>query len=185
MTRAVLVAVLLLASASAHANVWDRAIAQKAPDPAADTYEKELRDGDEHVELANAKNLGFSEKKRQVRLSIQSYRNAAAAKPASAEPHFRIGAVLYSFYLDQCDSEPPPLRDCARPDRLDLAVAEETLTAWHAAEDRAPLDPRFSSPVSPGLAKQSILFDRAILHTKLETKAHLEAAARDYVRILE
>ena len=52
--------------------------------PAAETYEKELRDCDEHVELANAKSLGFSEKKRQVRLAIQSYRNAAAASPASA-----------------------------------------------------------------------------------------------------
>src|SRR5689334_17549029 len=101
MTRAVLVAAVLLASASAHANVWDRAIEQKAPDPASDTYEKELRDGDEHTELANVKSIGFSEKKRQVRLAIQSYRNAAAAKPAVAEPHFRIGAVLYSFYLDE------------------------------------------------------------------------------------
>ncbi len=170
----------------ARANTWADAIAQSAPDPSKDIYERAMRDGDEHVLQANVESSSRAQRRRQVQLALDAYRRAAAARPEEAEPYLRSGATLNSFYLDSCftipqlNYTPSPLRDCSAPDKIDPAIAQQTIDAWIAAEARAPLDPRFSA--SEG---ESVLFDRAILHTKLGTQPSLEAAARDYERYLE
>lgn len=173
-----------LAAPRARADLWREAIANGAPDPAKDTYESELRDGDDHLLLANSKHASRTQVKEQLRLAIQSYRAAAAAQPKAAEPYFRIADALHSFYLETCGHQglgisPSPLRDCRHPDRLDPEIMKQTIAAWDAAEARAPLDPRFSPSLGGGL-----LFQRALLHTKLATRAHFEASARDYEKIL-
>src|SRR5258706_8958402 len=117
-----------------------------------------------------AKNIPYKQTKQQVQNAIASYRAATLAKPNVAEPYFRIGMVLHSFYLD-CDKLPQlqinnsPL---CNPNVFDRKHAEETIDAWNQFELRAPNDPRLG--VGAG-----ILFERAILHTKLATKPHLEA----------
>jgi tetratricopeptide (TPR) repeat protein len=178
MKRLALFALLLAATSPVQANVWDHAT---APDAAVqDTYETELRQGDEHALQGNTRGITTREVANQVALAATKYRAAAATKPNEAEPYLRLARLLFSFYLE-CDSENSPYASdlCSR--RLNRAKAEEVLAAWDAAEQRAPLDPRFSVGV---FGEGEILFRRAILHTKLGTKPHLEAAARDYEKIL-
>ncbi|HWU90976.1 MAG TPA: tetratricopeptide repeat protein [Kofleriaceae bacterium] len=186
MTRILAAAILALASAStgARADVWQRALAPAPADAANDTYLRELREGDEHVGLATTHSGSLATIREQVQRAIQAYRNAAAARPSAAEPYFRIGSVLWSFYLETCDADPrystrSPLADCSAPDAINTAIAEQAIQAWNTFEAKAPLDPRLGS----GLG--GLLFSRAIVHTKLATRPHLEAAARDYEAILQ
>jgi tetratricopeptide (TPR) repeat protein len=113
-----------------------------------------------------------------------SYRNAANAKPNEPEPYYRIGRVLYSFYFECEDAisqaNASPLCIMQTPGLFDRRHAQEIVDAWDAFEARAPLDPR----LSVHLGETDILFKRAILNTKLVGKDHLEAAARDYEKIL-
>jgi tetratricopeptide (TPR) repeat protein len=178
-------ALLLLAVAGvAQANVWQQASAP--PDPAKDQFEKEMREGDEYVLRANSESASMAQRKRWVQLAITSYKAAAKAQPKDAEPYFRIAATMGSFYLDSCDDFPlygrtrSPFRDCSRPDSLDLGIAQQVIDALDAAEDRAPLDPRFS-----GADGDSMLFERAILNTKIGTPKSLELASKDYERYLD
>src|SRR5215216_4448039 len=68
---------------------------------------------------------------------------------------------------------------------IDKDRANDIIAAWDAFEARAPLDPRLSVGAFGGAyGDDEILFDRAILHTHLATKAHLQAAAADYEKIL-
>jgi tetratricopeptide (TPR) repeat protein len=171
----------------AEANLWQDVIARAAPDAAAaDSYDRELRSGDEHVLQANAESMSLAQRRRQVQLALAAYRAAAAARPSEAEPYFRIAATLGSFYLDSCLDAPhfnitrSPFRDCTQADAIDLKIAQQAVDAWNAAEQRAPLDPRFS-----GSDGDSVLFERAILNTKLGTPDSLAAAARDYERYLD
>lgn len=196
MTRALAVLVAVLASAGVGAvradagrpttgrtDIWQRTI-----DPGAgattDAYQREMREGDEHVAIAATRSGSLMTVREQVQQALQSYRNAAKARPAAAEPYFRIANVLWSFYLQSCDgdvrrgSSRSPLADCTAPDQVNVPIAEHAIAAWDAFEARAPLDPRLSS----GLG--SILFSRAIVHTKLATRPHLEGAARDYEAII-
>ena len=175
--------VLLLVASTAQANVWQEAV---APDTSKDVYDREMREGDEHVLQANSDSSSLSQRKRQLNLGITSYRAAAAARPKEAEPYFRIAAALNSFYLETCLDAPhfninrSPFKDCSQPDAIDLNIAQQTIDAYTEAEKRAPLDPRFS-----GSDGDSILFERAILNTKLGTPKSLAAAAKDYERYLE
>lgn len=174
MMRAALLAVLLAATSVAHANVWQDAV-RGGPEPAQEQYERHMREGDEHVLLADSRSLARSEVVRQVGLALQSYRAAAAAKPKEAEPYFRIATVLNSFYLDDCRFDRlPPLRDC-HSNQIDLKIAQATVDAWTEFEKRAPLDPRLGN-----LLATSIYFERAILNTKLGTPKHFAAAVKDY-----
>lgn len=181
MKRALL---LLLVASTAQANVWRDAMSP--PDTSRDVYERELREGDEHVLQANSESMSLAQRKRQVQLAVTSYRAAAAARPKEAEPYFRIAATLNSFYLESCIDAPhfnitrSPFKDCSQPDAIDLGIAQQTIDAYTEAEKRAPLDPRFS-----GSDGDSILFERAILNTKLGTPKSLAAAAKDYERYLE
>ncbi len=189
MKWSVVLACMLLAS-TAHANVWERAL---APDKTAeDKYESEMRSGDEHAILASSGNAAKSEVVRQLGFAVAAYRNAAAAKPTDGEPYFRIGKLLFSFYFDCADrytSTRAPLT--CKPNIFDKERALEIIAAWDAFEAREPLDPRLSVGAFGGAAgDDEILFDRAILHTRLsgvpglQSKKHLLAAAADYEKIL-
>lgn len=185
LVRLAVFAVLVHSATVSHANVWDDAVARGQPDPAQDTYNREMRSGDEHAVLANARGLSRKEVLHQVQLAVTSYRNAAAAKPKEGEPFFRLGRTLYSFFLECNDSMIAPVlrSSLCNPDprSFDRKRAEEVIDAWNTFEQRAPLDPRFGVGA---FGETEILFRRAILHTKLATKAHLEAAASDYEKIL-
>jgi tetratricopeptide (TPR) repeat protein len=181
--RAAIIAALLAGQAANASNVWDRAIERDAPEHAAqDKYDSEMRQGDEHAILAGVVNASISEVKRQLQLALASYRAAAAAKPQTGEPYFRIGKLLYAFYFDCGDpySRARAPITCS-PTRFDRDKANEIINAWDAFEARAPLDPRLSVAYR---GDSEILFDRAILHTKLASKQHLAAAAIDYEKIL-
>jgi len=183
--RAALFAFVLAAS-TAHANVWERAIDADQPARIADEkYESEMRQGDEHALLASSRNAGKKEVLTHLQNAVAAYRAAAAAKPRDGEPYFRIGKLLYAFYFDCTDSWARTIAfqtcDVRDPRSFNVGKAKEIIAAWDAFEVRAPLDPRLSVEVS---GDTEILFDRAILHTKLATKADLEAAALDYEKLL-
>ncbi len=189
MKRPVLLACILLAS-TAQANVWERAL---SPDKTADEkYETEMRNGDEHTLLATSVNAAKAEVVRQINFAVAAYRNAAAAKPNAGEPHFRIGKLLFSAYFDCADRYSlPRVPYTCNPRVFDKDRALEVVAAWDAFEAREPLDPRLSVGALGGAAgDDEILFDRAILHTRLSgvpglpAKKHLLAAAADYEKIL-
>lgn len=175
----------LLVATTAHANVWDEAIRRGKPDPAQDKYDSELRDGDEHALLANTRGSSKAEVTHQLELAIASYKAAAMAKPSEGEPWYRIGRVLYSFHIECNDSSLPRMlaSPLCNPDprAFKRKEAEEIIKAWDEFEKRTPLDPRLSVGA---FGDSEVLFRRAILHTKLATKAHLEGAAVDYEKIL-
>jgi len=178
------VLVLLLVATTAHANVWQSAIDRGSPDPAQDVYDSEMRNGDEEAIQANAKGASLKTIRQLVDHAVLSYRNAAQAKPNAAEPYYRIGRLLYSFYFECQDAVIPtqqsPLCYSNGITLFDRKHAQEIIDAWNEFEKRAPLDPR----LSVHLGETEILFKRAILETKLVTKDHLEAAAHDYEKIL-
>src|SRR5262245_32624038 len=189
MNRALTAAVLIVASASAHAqgDVWQRALDPKASDELADAvYDREMRLADEEITTANSRSVSLRLMREHVQAALTAYQNADQARPARAEPYFRIGDVIHSFYLENCIDQPhinvgpSPLRDCSRQDALDTRMAEQAIEAWNAAEAREPMHPRFTADIG-----ESLLFTRAILHTKLATKEHLASAVADYQRIIE
>jgi tetratricopeptide (TPR) repeat protein len=184
MSRTVLLA-LLFATSAAHANVWEAAIANGSPERAAqDKYDSEMRQGDEHALQANMRNASLKEIRSQLQLAVMSYKAAAAARPNAPEPWYRIGTLLYSFYFDcndQLSRSMAALTCDITGKTFNRERAREVIAAWNAFESRAPLDPRLSVGA---LGDNEILFDRAILHTKLATKADLEAAASDYEKLL-
>jgi tetratricopeptide (TPR) repeat protein len=119
-----------------------------------------------------------------VHLAAMSYTNAATAKPNEAEPYYRLGRLLYSFYFECEDGvqgafNRSPLCD-NDPTTFDTKRAREVIEAWNQFEARAPLDPRLTVQ----FGESELLFHRAILSTKLATKGDLEAAAHDYEAIL-
>ena len=178
--------ILVVVASTAHANVWQRAIDRGSPDPSQDMYDSEMKSGDELTIQANAKGASLKTIRQLVDHAVLSYRNAAQAKPAAAEPYYRIGRLLYSFYFECEDAALPSISQsplCYAHDitLFDRKRAQEIIDAWNEFEKRAPLDPR----LSVHLGETEILFKRAILNTKLVTKDHLEAAARDYEKILE
>jgi tetratricopeptide (TPR) repeat protein len=176
-----------LAASSAHANnVWDNALSQGKPERAAEElYETKLREGDEHSIMANTQSTSRKDVLNQIERAIAAYRAAAAARPQQGEPYYRIGRLLYSFYFECNDSFARVMQRSPFCDPLGRAFdkkrAEEVIAAWDAFEARSPLDPRLT--VGP-LGDTEILFDRAILRTKLATKTHLAGAAQDYEKIL-
>ncbi len=169
---------LLLVATTARADVWQHAIDRGANDPSRDQYEDHLHRGDELVEQATARNLNFSTARRTIEMGISEYRLAAEARPREAEPYFRIGTVLNSFFIE-CT---PGIITCDTA--ASMAHALETVQAWDTFETKAPLDPRVNE----------MLFERAIIRTKLlmitpsgspTAKQYLEAAARDYQALVD
>ncbi len=180
MTRALLLA-LTLAAATAHADVWQRAI--DTTDSTNDRFESAMRTGDELAQRANAKSQNRATVTSLIDQAIRSYREAAVVVPANAEPYFRIASVLESFYTD-CEPRSLGLirpQTCMDRRSINIARTKETVEAWDEFEKRAPLDPRLGEA----------LFSRAILRTKLveasskDAKIHLDGAMRDYNALLD
>ena len=190
MTRALVLAIVL-ATGAARANVW-----QRASDPAAaavaDVYDDAMRQGDELASRATARSATLREIEQLVQHAVDAYKVAAKARPGEGEPWYRIGQLLYDFYFD-CTNDrlgflPPPSLLCDNA-HADHKHGNEAIAAWDEFEKRAPLDPRVSYTDSEGA---ELLFERAIIHTKLvdpgDTKdnlRHLEGAARDYKKIID
>ena len=178
---------LVLVASTAHANVWRNAIDAGAPDPAQDVYTSEMKSGDELTLQATMQSASKETVRQLVGHAALSYRNAAQAKPKEAEPYYRLGRLLYSFYFE-CDNNPffrvnpSPLCDPA----FDKKHAQEIIDAWDAFEARAPLDPRLSVTRDESHSLDfNLLFHRAVLHTRLVTKEHLVAATHDYEKIMQ
>ena len=185
MTRALLVA--LAVSSVAHADVWQQAIDNGSHDSKREIYTTEMQSGDELAEQATAQAASREAIRTLVQHAAQSYRNAAAVEPNEAEPYYRLGRLIYSFYFE-CSANtsynPSPL--CG-PDAqfFDRKHAQEVLDAWATFEKLAPLDPRVGVLRDDGLSADfDLIFRRAILHTRFADKPNLELAAKDYETIL-
>jgi tetratricopeptide (TPR) repeat protein len=173
---------LMICVSLARANVWEQALATDQRLAARETYESELRKGDEHALLANNRGIAPKEVEHHLGLAIAAYHAAAAARPTVGEPYFRLGRLLYSFYIECHDAAQRYNRSpLCNPRQFKRARAREIIEAWDAFEQRVPLDPRLSVGA---FGETEILFRRAILHTKLGSKENLAAAARDYEKIL-
>lgn len=206
----VVVAAAVLTTQDAGADLWSRAIASPAqsdsepsrprgpsgvgraipPDRSQQVYAKEMALGDELVMHATTNYVASRAiVRRLVQRAISSYRNAAQARPREAEPYFRIGRLIYSFFFECGPTviyqlSPSPLCP-SRAAAFDRKRAEEVIDAWDAFESRAPLDPRLSPLAeNSSSADFNVLFHRAVLHTHLATPRHLEAAIADYEKLL-
>ena len=186
---AVAAAAALLAPVSARAgideNVWAHAIRAGTPDPHQDVYEAELRSGDDLTAQATAAGAARETIRALVQHAATAYRDASRAKPDEPEPYYRLGRLLYSFYFEcsvRGNRSPLCFPD---PSYFDRAHAEEIIAAWDTFEQLAPLDPRLDAPVpSPLGIDFDLLFERAVLHTRMADRPGLEAAARDYEKVL-
>lgn len=149
-----------------------------ARDPEAEVAEREydraMLDGDTNLDLAVAESEIEPRRKQYLERALAAYEQASRARPEAAEPHFRAASALHAFYVD-CD----PLQTaalCRRPPHPPpLATAERLIRHWDAFEAKAPADPR---------VVDDVLFERAILHTKLATPEHLAAARADYRKLM-
>ncbi len=187
MSRAFFLLVTILTT-TAHADLWKHAIEQGSPDVQQDIYESEMKSGDELALQATSASVSPATIRQLVTHAALSYQNAASAKPDSPEPYYRLGRLLYAFYLDCTRNQfvtPSPL--CPRDDvnGFDTKHAQEVIAAWDAFEQRAPLDPRLGVERDNGIGSDfNLLFHRAVLHTRLATKPELELAVKDYEKIL-
>ncbi|MDB4959009.1 MAG: hypothetical protein JWO36_6578 [Myxococcales bacterium] len=191
MRLGVIAIVLAVATITGRADVWQHAIETSSPDAMQDKYDFEMKSGDEQTLQANARGITYKEIKNHVAFAAAAYRAAALAKPTAPEPHYRLGKLLYSFFFE-CENmlvqSNVSILCSSDPTNIDRKHAEEVIAAWDAFEARAPLDPRLSVDAE---GSSEILFQRAILHTKLanaqkpsEDRKHLEAATHDYEKIL-
>lgn len=186
----VVVSVCAALAGSARADVWRHAIDQGSPDTLQDIYNFKMQSGDEFALEAMAVDIAPAEVRHKVQLAVMSYRDAAAAKPKLADPYYKIGRLLYSFYFEPCSERqiymqhPSPL--CPRdPKSFDATHAKEIVEAWDAFEALAPLDPRVSVDRETGAAIAfNLLFHRAVLETQLAGPDNLAAAVKDYEKIL-
>jgi tetratricopeptide (TPR) repeat protein len=175
MTKRSLLLLVLLA-APADASVWDRALQSPEDEASRDLYDAKMLEGDTATLTATIQSSSIANNLESIRRAEAAYRAAAAARPREAEPHYRIGTLLYQMYYN-CDQIYNQLPTC---DPNNLAHAEAVITAWEQFENRAPLDPRVSE----------LLLPRALLHTKLidgspGDRRNLERAAADYQAALD
>lgn len=157
---------LFATAAAAHADetVWDRAVADPEVTAARDRYARAMADGDEEVELIAA-NMMWSDRHHHLTRALASYRDAVIALPDEPEGHYRLASVEFTYFL-AC-RELTPVCDPANPDPGAMRDVVDHLDAFTRL---APLDVRGTA----------ILFQRAILHTKLSTRDDLLAAIADY-----
>lgn len=159
----------------AHADTFSWDDAAEGDDPPADSaaraaYELAMVEGDKFARLAAAA-TSTSVRRKRITAAVAAYERATEALPAEPEPHLRAGEVLFGLEID-CERAVFSSR-C--PDRTDPKVMRRVLHHWHAFERKAPLDPRVTD----------LLFERALLHTKLATEADLRAAVLDYEALLD
>jgi tetratricopeptide (TPR) repeat protein len=172
--RAPLFAVLLAASATSDASVWDRALATPKEQADVELYEAKLLEGDTATLTATIHSASVRSSIESIDRAVLAYRAAAALRPSEAEPYFRIANLVYEMHFD-CEQGPPSRRSTCDPIYQTPRRRELVVDAWDAFEKRAPLDPRIGE----------ILLKRALLSTKLISgsttdRRHLESAARDY-----
>jgi tetratricopeptide (TPR) repeat protein len=170
MRTAAAIALALLAAAPAVAGTWD--VRDGETVRRQDNYDKAMDDGDQAAIIAAGGATSPKRLKQLVASAVRSYERAAEARPDAAEPHWRAANVLYGFYLDCDDPFAAPL---CLGDTVDAKLYRRIIAHWDAFEKNAPLDPRIDD----------ILFDRAILHTKLATDRDIARAIDDYVAILD
>lgn len=187
--------VLVALAATAHANnIWRHAIDLGSPDVHQDVYDAEMRDGDSLTLQATSQSSSRDNVGSLVRQAAMSYQKASEAKPEMAEPYYKLGRLLYSFYFECSDTavlQVHPSLLCQTG--FDSKHAREIIAAWDAFEARAPLDPRVSVERNSASVDTdfNLLFHRAVLHTRLAgevkgdaAKAELQAATKDYEKIL-
>lgn len=190
MKAVAVVAAAMLGNQAAAADVWSGALEAGSGARSREAYDNEMASGDEFVLQATSSYVASKAIVQQLlQRAIASYRNAAQLRPDAAEPYFRIGRLLYSFYFECGQTvvyqlSPSPL--CPSPGApFDNKRAQEVIDAWDGFETRAPLDPRLSPLTDSGSSADfNVMFHRAVLHTHLATKDHLQAAIRDYQNIL-
>jgi tetratricopeptide (TPR) repeat protein len=131
-------------------------------------YTREIQYGDEYM-LAAASGAAPRELKRLFDRGVSAYKNAIKARPDQAEPHYRLATAIWTFRL-ACKE----VTSLCTQGRFEAESAAEVVHHWHEFSRLAPLDPRSTD----------LLFERAILHTKLagvrDLKKNLELAAADY-----
>ena len=178
MQRALVLAIILSAGA-ARANVWQQALDGDHA-TAQEQYDLAMDRGDQLLQQASARDLSLRAVEILVGEAENAYREAASAKPESGEPYYRIGEMLYGFYLDCGPADWHPVT--CDPDAARLEISRRIVAAWDTFEAKSKLDPRVTA----------LLSDRAILRTKLVAtadpkQAHvlLEAAMRDYQAALD
>jgi tetratricopeptide (TPR) repeat protein len=152
-------------------SLWAAMTEPAGDERARRTYDEEMRRGDELSVLATSDTARGAARRQLVLRAVLAYENAAQARPAMAEAHYRAGLVMHAFFIE-CD-RPTALCDPNHAPRREL---ERMLGHWDAFERLAPLDPRIDG---------HFLFQRAILHTRIGTPEHIEAALADYHKILE
>ncbi|HVK73815.1 MAG TPA: hypothetical protein VM734_10855 [Kofleriaceae bacterium] len=177
-SRPALVAALVLATLAAPpaargGDLW-RDVAVSADDEVARrAYDRAMLDGDEALDLAIAEHV-VARRRKYLDRALLAYEAASRARPSAAEPHFRAASALHAFYFE-CDASPDqPAALCRRP--ASPQVVKRLLGHWEAFEAKAPLDPRIIDDV---------LFERAIVFTKLATPDDLARARRDYLAFLD
>ncbi|MEZ4400961.1 MAG: hypothetical protein R3B06_13125 [Kofleriaceae bacterium] len=168
---ALALALALAATPAAATPAWQTATADERQ--AARAYDEAMLAGDDALALAVASQVR-EPRRRLVERALRAYALAAMARPEAVEPHQRAAATLRAFYVDCRADDDAALCD-GRGDRVDQVAGERLIDAWNAIERLAPMDPQ---------VVEHILFDRAIVHTKLFVGAHLEAALADYQTLL-
>ncbi len=135
-------------------------------------YEQAMDEGDRFARMAAAGTSSTVRIKR-IAAAVKAYEAAATASPDQAEPHLRAAEVMFALQVD-CDRR-AMISALLCPRDVDPTIARKVLAHWHTFERLAPLDPRTTD----------ILFERAILHTKLATQDDLLAAVADYEALLD
>jgi tetratricopeptide (TPR) repeat protein len=179
MKRVPLFAVMVAATATADANVWERALASPEDEAAKELYDAKMLEGDTATLTATIQSTSITSSVASVDRAVAAYRAAAAERPAEAEPYFRIGNLVYEMHFD-CEPGQSTRRMACDPIYQTSRRRELVVDAWDAFEKRAPLDPRIGE----------ILLKRALLNTKLingsaSDRRYLEKAARDYQAALD
>jgi len=159
-------------------DLWRELARAPEAEVAAREYDRAMLDGDTNLDLAVAESVVPQRRKKYLERALAAYEQAARARPEVAEPHFRAAAALLAFYVE-CEPDQSaalcPRQFGARPALPPATVTDRLIRHWDAFEAKAPRDPRLVD---------DILFERAILHTKLATPEHLARARDDYMKIL-
>ena len=166
-----LAALLVLATAaSAHAaggGGWVAADEVVELEAEPSDYALAMAEGDEQALLAAGEAANPATIKKLIARSVRAYERAIKADPEAAEPHWRAANVIFGFFLD-CEWS-------TLCDRNNKKLFRRVIEHWNAFEEKAPKDPRLTD----------VLFDRAILNTKLATDDSLRAAIADYQALLD
>ena len=169
-TAMLIVAAASSAFADPTPTIWQRAIASTDESAAKGLdYADNMRLGDDYVENALSPQTSSSVRRSYVEHAILAYHNASIARPDAAEAHYRAGMAGFTFFVE-CHV---PTGMC-NPGRVNLVHARQVLDDWEQFSKLAPLDPRATA----------IMFNRAILHTKMANPKDMKLALDDYTTLL-